>query len=445
MRDAAQLLGVHANTVRSWTDQGRLGCLRINRRGDRRYPRAEIERFLAGAGEPSLRRDADMPDGDSVARLLARTGELAAEAVDLPTALREIGVLLCSTGGYQAATIIDEDGAAFRLVGRLIGDRRLWQRVRHAGIPQLGRPRGAAGRYRAALPIRAGQRHLAVLMLEGTWDTRTGDEPRLLTAIADQLEMSLRLAERSAAVLEAGRRAQLLLSIGAEMGAQLDPRQVLSQLIDRAAELFHADHAAVFRHTSDGLLHAEVTRNLSPEYCQVVEHAPSHPMAARAFDEGRVISATNHADDPRAISLRPALLREGINTVTVAPLLADGLRLGVLDLYHDTPYHWSATDLDLLERLARQAATVLRGAQNYVQMASWAAQLQSIQQLGARLTRLRTITEIGQAICTELTQLIDSHNVRVYRIEGDECLPIAWRGEVGEYEAEHGEQLQARR
>jgi excisionase family DNA binding protein len=31
---AARLLGVHANTVRAWTDQGRLPCLRINERGD---------------------------------------------------------------------------------------------------------------------------------------------------------------------------------------------------------------------------------------------------------------------------------------------------------------------------------------------------------------------------------------------------------------------------
>ena len=31
---AARLLGVHANTVRAWTDQGRLTCIRINERGD---------------------------------------------------------------------------------------------------------------------------------------------------------------------------------------------------------------------------------------------------------------------------------------------------------------------------------------------------------------------------------------------------------------------------
>jgi excisionase family DNA binding protein len=33
---AARLLGVHPNTIRAWSDQGRLRYYRINPRGDRR-------------------------------------------------------------------------------------------------------------------------------------------------------------------------------------------------------------------------------------------------------------------------------------------------------------------------------------------------------------------------------------------------------------------------
>src|SRR5687768_10798053 len=54
---AASLLGVHPNTVRSWTDAGRLTAYRINSRGDRRFRRSEVERILvedAPAIEPAL-------------------------------------------------------------------------------------------------------------------------------------------------------------------------------------------------------------------------------------------------------------------------------------------------------------------------------------------------------------------------------------------------------
>ena len=46
---AARLLGVHPNTVRAWSDAGRLRFYRINPRGDRRYRLGDLQRFLAVA------------------------------------------------------------------------------------------------------------------------------------------------------------------------------------------------------------------------------------------------------------------------------------------------------------------------------------------------------------------------------------------------------------
>ena len=39
---------MHANTVRAWSDAGRLRYYRINPRGDRRYRQGDLQRFLAG-------------------------------------------------------------------------------------------------------------------------------------------------------------------------------------------------------------------------------------------------------------------------------------------------------------------------------------------------------------------------------------------------------------
>ena len=45
--EVARLLHVHTNTLRRWSDKGRIIAYRINPRGDRRFKREEIARLLA--------------------------------------------------------------------------------------------------------------------------------------------------------------------------------------------------------------------------------------------------------------------------------------------------------------------------------------------------------------------------------------------------------------
>ena len=46
---AARLLGVHPNTLRAWADQGRVRCLRVNGRGDRRFLIEDLRAFMLEA------------------------------------------------------------------------------------------------------------------------------------------------------------------------------------------------------------------------------------------------------------------------------------------------------------------------------------------------------------------------------------------------------------
>jgi len=52
VREAAQLLHIHPNTLRRWSDNGRIKAYRITSRGDRRYKRSDITRFLEGPEVP---------------------------------------------------------------------------------------------------------------------------------------------------------------------------------------------------------------------------------------------------------------------------------------------------------------------------------------------------------------------------------------------------------
>ncbi len=46
LEQAARFLHVHSNTLRRWSDSGKIKTLRINARGDRRYRLRDIEQYL---------------------------------------------------------------------------------------------------------------------------------------------------------------------------------------------------------------------------------------------------------------------------------------------------------------------------------------------------------------------------------------------------------------
>ena len=45
-QEVTWLLGIHVNTVRRWSNDGRLRSFRIGNRGDRRFLRSDVDKFI---------------------------------------------------------------------------------------------------------------------------------------------------------------------------------------------------------------------------------------------------------------------------------------------------------------------------------------------------------------------------------------------------------------
>jgi diguanylate cyclase (GGDEF)-like protein len=58
------------------------------------------------------------------------------------------------------------------------------------------------------------------------------------------------------------------------------------------------------------------------------------------------------------------------------------------------------------------------------------AHLKMLQSLSGKLNRLNDVREIGDAIAAELRALVDYHNCRVFVTDGEELVPVAFRGEL---------------
>ena len=177
-----------------------------------------------------------------------------------------------------------------------------------------------------------------------------------------------------------------------DIGSRLDLDRILSGLVDHAMVLFEGDRAAVFlRSDPTATSTAEVSRGLSAAYLASVRDFPARSLPAAAVAARRPLFSVGYRNDPRGAGVRAAVVQEGFDTLCTAPLIDGDELLGLLNVYHDRPHPWTADELETIAALATQASVAIRAAQDFERMATWAAQLQSIQQLGARLNRLSSV------------------------------------------------------
>jgi diguanylate cyclase (GGDEF)-like protein/excisionase family DNA binding protein len=476
---AARVLGVHPNTVRAWSEAGRLRYYRINDRGDRRYRLNDLQRFLAaaeagspaGAVEPGAaprpvaRRDGTPPTSQTLTEstagldLLADLAEVASLPTGLDPALDEacrrirlatgaalVGIWERRPGGLvPRATDVEGPGiTAARGAGQ---GRSLFTLALESPQPIHARPGtdGPApvlgmGTDELVVRIPGGEAPWGILVLAGAMVLGPDDGTKLAGAIARTLGVLVRGASATEQATSRLRRSEALRRVATDLASRLDVGDVVRDLSDHARVLFGADRVAVVLRDPEGRISSPGGTGFSDSFLAIARQLEESRTSSDIPPRRPVLVVGPEA--PRSASpVRAAAVQEGVNTLLAAPLV-DGHELhGVLYLAHDRPHRWREGDLDGAEALAGDAAIAVRSARTFGRMAAWAAQLQSIQRLGARLSGLTDVPQIGHAIATELRQLIDYENARVYRVRDDNLVPVAMQGSGAVYSDENPDSL----
>ena len=455
---AASILGVHPNTIRSWTDAGRLTAYRINSRGDRRFRRGDVERILVedapAVAEPgahrSGERNAELALFERIAAGLAATPAPGSVARALIEALRtEVHV------DRAAVYLASEDGL------RLIA---------HAGFhdppaatrPPSDAPHGDGDDHVIPLATRRGA--IGSLVIDAA--SVAGMAPAFVRAVATTAATALASSRLLAHARRELRRARALRSVTKELTGTLDLGSLLGEVVDLTRSLFEADKAGLWLvEEGEHPFRTVAQHGLSDAFLERVSELSTNAetLGTRAVRDRRSYWMRHADTDAEIGQLREAYAGEGIRTVCLVPLIGNDEPLGVLGLYHRRDRTWPDEEVALLQAFADQAAVAIQNARLYRTLAEQAARMRSIQDLSARLNRLTDVRAIAEAIVAEATALADYHDIRVYRIDWDRrvCDPIAFtremlagdpadaeallRVEIGEgftgWVAEHGEPL----
>ena len=429
---AASLLGVHPNTIRSWTDAGRLTAYRINSRGDRRFRRGDVVRLLVEDG------------------VAADDSDAAAEATPARTELGVFsriatGLAATPTPASVARVVVEAirtDLRAERVAVYATTDDHA-ELAAHAGFasppPLTLDPALSANADDSdaviALSTRRGPAGLLVLD-RPTFESLPPLFAQSLFATAATALAGARLLGRARKDLH---RARALGAVSKELAGELDLNRVLDDIIERTRTLFGADRAGLWHFDETRHPLALVTRGLSPSFLarSAALTGTSRTIGVQAMRDGRPRWARNAGADRDIGEMRSAYADEGIRTVCIVPLRSGGTSIGVLGLYHDTDHTWPDEEIALVQAFADQATIAIQNARLYRSVAEQAARMQSIQDLSARLNRLTDVRAIGEAIVDEARTLADYHDIRIYHVDWDRrrCDPIAFTREMLDAEA----------
>jgi diguanylate cyclase (GGDEF)-like protein/excisionase family DNA binding protein len=427
---AATLLGVHPNTIRIWTDGGRLTAYRINPRGDRRFRRTDVERLLvegspavAAASEGGAPRDRDAelalferiagglsssPSPSAVARALveALRTELHVERAAAYVQGEETLELVAHAGFAQppaTALAIPDPGAGWVDDG---DDRRF----------VLGTPRGAVG---------------ALVVDRASADRMPASFVRAVSSTVATSLASARVIVRARREL---RRARALRSVTKELTGTLDLGSLLSEVVELTRTMFEADKAGLWLvDERDRTFRTAASHGLSAAFLAQVDQLTTDmdTVGARAIRERRSYRMRDAAVEGTG-PMRPVYAAEGIRSAYLVPLVSGDEALGLLALYHNGERAWPDEELALVNAFADQAAVAIQNARLYRSIEMQAARMRSIQDLSARLNRLTDVRAIAEAIVAEASPLADYHDIRIYRVDWERrmCEPIAFTREM---------------
>jgi PAS domain S-box-containing protein len=204
------------------------------------------------------------------------------------------------------------------------------------------------------------------------------DRDFLLT-MASATAQALERARLDAAERERARAAEELATLRAAQAAQaeamttittalsgtLEPEKLYALILEQAALLLPSDHATVLLF-EDGWATAVATWG-----------SPAPPVGARLFnvagqyspwlppDGPGAVKIADTAAEPTWVDYPPYVGAQRIRSTLVAPLVIDGVRVGLLSLHSTVPGYYRSEQLPLASAFAVQVCLALRNARLY--------------------------------------------------------------------------------
>ncbi len=242
---------------------------------------------------------------------------------------------------------------------------------------------------------------------------------------------------------ELAERLDSVLGLAERLAATHDRELLFRTIVDETRRALGADYATIRIVRDD---HLEVAA------CAGLDDAVVKVLPVFRTDEGWAaqVLRSRHVVAFRDAHLDPAHGAERYDGLVdfagdlVAPLIHHDRVIGALSACTREPRDWSDGDVAFLTTLATHAGIAIHNAELVQRTEARAQQLALLQAASRRMSGASTVEGVGRIVVEETGRVIDYHNARVYLVEGDAVVPIAFEGVVGAYDDVDMELLRCR-
>ncbi|MGI8999937.1 MAG: GAF domain-containing protein, partial [Candidatus Limnocylindria bacterium] len=265
-------------------------------------------------------------------------------------------------------------------------------------------------------------------------DAFDADDAELLGALASQAAIVLanaRLYEELERRVEAQRS---LGEIAARITAIRDPGDVLQRTLDEAVRLLDADGGRIELVAAGGGLHwafGHSAIDLPIERDETVDPVIlNEGVSGRAVLERRVVRTGDYLADPafaHAEAPDRYIRQHGIRSVMSAPLIGEDGAIGSLTVHSQSRDAFDASNAELLEVLASQAAIAVTNARLYERLGAESVALarqtdsqRRLLQINQRLLSTLDPASVLELVADGLKNVVWYDNLGVYRVEAED-------------------------
>lgn len=213
----------------------------------------------------------------------------------------------------------------------------------------------------------------------------------------------MNVSDELAGLKERHARLELLYQVSSVIHSTLEPEQALKLILREAIRLTRASSGSiVIINPTNGFLEIQASEGL-PGDASALRLRVGEGITGWVARSGQPARVGDVTQDARYVMLRPSVRSE-----LAVPLEVQGGLRGVVNVDADRPDAFTASDQELLEALAVQAARVIQNTWLYEQLRLKAQLFESLVSVGQVINSTINVDDALKVIAREATQLLSA-------------------------------------